>query len=827
MTGTEGGPATGLRDVIARHGVDLRRTALMLTGDPESAQALLARVVDRTARRAPERADLDGVTADLVRSWARSARARGRRHRDGLPHTGAASDVLASLSPRARAATVLRLGLGWEAGRAAQALRIDATRVAQLVPDDPRLEAALAALGDLETEWPSEPLPVPETGRAPGPRPRRWPWPGSGRWVAAAAVLLVVLYAVSSPASPDSPDGTGQVAAEGSSHALQGGTDQPAELEGFNERGWVITEGRPPRVIDGLLLMESAQVTFAGEQAFELHRDARANDNRWAVLWCEIPPVDDPGLDVPEAQVAIAGQTLTVPCAGKDGVPAVQRLTSLPPQSRGEGAREVRLTWTGTTPRQGYALFAVYHEASTDPVPHDGSATAPRPPGPGVVLDPATEPLEMAEFTWGGTDHEGPRTRHVQIDHDSTITAWLGGPATLAIAVDGISVTTDGDQVETVTPFAWSVEGPTSGVWAEPSAQDQHAWQRQDPELRDGVWHSHRSENLRTFEIPERLRPSPGQHRVVAVEVSVGAGVPWWVEVSGVPADQDPAQPIIAQPPDPGRPEFIQGLQAVASWEVPRDGRSHPLRLPEAVSGERGLVFEAEADDWGEPTVYSRDIGIVTARPAGVARAASDGDGDVEQTAVVWVQPPAPSASGDPMLRLWALHRSSLAQPGDALVAGAEFTATVPSYPDSPMVRLTGYRLVSFEEFDHTGAPEPYEALPPDVVAYWAGETIDEISAEDLRDGRAQLGGESTGMLLLRVSTEGAGRLRVSNADPVSSWQPFLGDGGWWTPWTDQPVRMELFLHYLESAEPVEILLDLEVEGFSEGFRVELAHMGP
>ena len=121
----------------------------MLTGEPAAAEPLLV----ETFRRAPASADEAELLGLLARLFVRHARSRHRHEID--PSDGGleldAGDVLAGLRPRERAATVLRRVEGWPASRVAEALHLERTVVARLVPRTPGLEAALESVADRHT----------------------------------------------------------------------------------------------------------------------------------------------------------------------------------------------------------------------------------------------------------------------------------------------------------------------------------------------------------------------------------------------------------------------------------------------------------------------------------------------------------------------------------------------------------------------------------------------------------------------------------------------------------------------------------------------------
>ena len=523
---------------------------------------------------------------------------------------------------------------------------------------------------------------------------------------------------------------------------------QQVLLERPAERGWLLTEGTPPRSAEDLYLREALELSYE-DQDFTLTVGAGSEWNRWAVLWCELPQIPD--LEVPRARLDFdGGHQVLIPCGGDQGMPEVE-LVPVPP--RAPSVEKVTLTWEGPLPRSGDVHLAFYQEASRQMFPARESAPdRPAPAGTNFTAETSIlEPLAMADLSPELRTH----IQHVSVSSDSMITAWLAGPGRVQIRIDGVSVTDDGDRLE-------GGEGMGAELAAGP-------WQEQDPYLRGGWWHAYGSGSLRTFALPEQVRPAAGEQVVLPVEVIAQVrDAPWWVSVSEANLDDQPAATLTAT--TTALPHDEQGLIPVAQWQAPRDGRSHPLHLPEPlIDMAEELLFRARFDYPGQWC------------------------GELEQG---WVT----STSHD-RVALFPLTPAQSLTAGDAWYYDFAFfgqmqwvfphalTATMPVATGAPPVTLTAYRRASFEEFDHAGAPPPWNSWPRDQEGDIHGEVVDRLTAADLEDSYGVLRiTDPQETYVLRLFTSGAGRARATIEGRQAPILPVERDQEWWTPWTDQPL---------------------------------------
>jgi hypothetical protein len=418
-------------------------------------------------------------------------------------------------------------------------------------------------------------------------------------------------------------------------------TPPPPDLTG---RGWVLDDGRPPVGVDGMRLTDAVEVGYRErEGSLRLGAGWRTGGSRYAVLWCDLPALEDPVLRMPALTLTFEEGEVRLPCAGRHGTPPVTRLQPLPPA--GPQDRPVpRHSWSGDLPRRGSATLAVYLELYGAPL--RSAPLLPVPAGP-----PGS----------AGLDSSAPTARHgagtvqvamVEVEHDSRLELWAGGPGLLPLTVDGIVVTDDGD------------------------LDDKGAdWARQDPDLRAGAWFAGRPDARRTLSLPEELVPEPGRSRTVVLSVEGAMALPraWSVQV--VPGRvADPSGAALASTLPEGLPR-VPGLEPAGAWLVPRDGHRHELPLGTAAAG-------TDPWAWGWVVLGAGPVSDVRATP--VPATLTRG----EQLRRV----PALDA-GDPLdetlLRQTRVDRAP--SPEDT----AALFVSVPPAPGQPLVRVVAWRPVA------------------------------------------------------------------------------------------------------------------------------------
>ncbi len=753
----------------ASHGADLHHLAAMLTSSTDTATALVTRTL-LAADADAAGAGGHQLEADLVRLYLRTAPRTRERAEPGRARD--AGDVLRMLRPRARAASALRLGQGWDTTSVARAVGVRPHRVDALVPTTPGLAVALAAVADqhaltateLDREFADElraalPPATPAQGR-------RW------RWLVAAAVPLAVLVAWAVVT-----DGPGR------------GTDPSAVTSGVDEGprtdlsalGWTLDDdGDPPRAAMGLVV--SKVLTVPAGRSEEVSWPSPMNSHAsFAVLWCDMPPAEDANLTVPSATLAVGGDEVALPCAGRDGSPPVTGLVPLPPG----GSGEIRLE--GDLPPGGAATLAVYDEddSAEAPLPRGGLVDAPPAPEGSVVLDP----VDTVPVPAYGMERRAWRTTSLEVGHDSAVRVWVGRSGAVTVNVDGVPVTDDG---EVSVAQEWMARGATG------SGPDRPDWRTQRPDLRWGRWLAWVPGEVRTFDLPDVVRPAPGGRTTVSVQVET-ENMDQHVQVAVLDAtrakvDTGPVRPVAV----PEAPSQVDGHRLVGAWRLPLDGHRRELA--------------------GAPTT-----GLL--EPVGLL------PGEVS-TVMMWGSPGV-VARGDEAVELW--YDMDLENSVQALRAGwlppvppgrGPLHASAPAVHGGGEGLLLLYQPVAYEDFDFSAGSVPPgswrvgEEPPPDSQ-YSLVEPVAVVGPDDLEDGTATVDLPGTGQVAARITTEGRGRIRFQidgyAADNLWSSQ------GWWSSWTDQAVVTELDLSYAEGIGDRE--LTVEVEDYEE-FTVEVLAPG-
>lgn len=622
-----------------------------------------------------------------------------------------------------------------------------------------------------------------------------------GRLLLALVVLLVaglVAWAVLDPAPDDTPpddaDASGDVALLGPD---------------LSEAGLHLDEdGDPPSSALGLRRTHLAEVD-AEDRSTNITLGTGSGGMelaRFAVLWCDMPPEASSGIVVPSGTITVQDVELEVPCIDKEGTPPVRGMVALP--LTGTAILEV----TGDLPSSGTATLAVYTEPTdsfTDPRPATSDAPAPAVP-PGAV---AVDEEHAIPSLFGAT-----RSRLVEIDADSRIRVYAPSTGRVTVTVDGTPVTDDGD----VAAMALVDEVPghqldDPDIEETIEAVQTDRWRTQEPDLRMGEWLVHSPGAQRTFPVPEALRPAEGQRGTVAVQVTVpgeDARLPQVVVTdAGEVADEDVArlEPVPLDRVDDEAPVYAQGTRLAAAWTVPQDGVLRLLpELPGTDDGPTWLVATRSGSghepQWGYLTGgYWYQLGTAIV-----------GD-EVVPLQVFETSLGSPSDIGMGWFEeLWGY-------PAEDRWRQPEGRATVvlPPSPGHPTATVLAYADVPYDEFDFTGAPSPSwswrvpDDAPDGLGPPW-GPTpplLDTVTEADLEDGEltVELDGDAE---RLWISTDGAGRMQLLRDGVPLSWEP--EDDGWWSSWTDQAVTTEV------PFPPMPGTLQVRVEGYEEGFRIEV-----
>ena len=761
MAGRPTEAGTGAEELVGVHGAGLHRLAVMLTGD----QAAATRLTGLTLAHAPGAPTAQDLRQRLVRTFVRTA---PRRRERTLPTaTRDAGDVVARLAPRARAAAVLRLVEGASVADIATTLRIAPDRVGRLVPDQEGVGVALEALahrhaltgdqlqqelGDAVAQAPPEP---PD-------RDRRW-W-----WAAAAAVPLAVLggYAL----SLDREDRTGPDDAAAPSTSVSAGAVDLTDA-GFELRD----DGTPPGGAAGLRLQESVVLAAGDEVDVELGGD-QALFATFAVLWCDMPPAQDRNLETPAGMVTVAGERIPLPCAGRDGEPAVteDHLVTLPPG----GLATVAVT--GDLPPDGEAALGVYAEdpeVFQTPFPKGDRTDAPAVPADSTVVETeAAVPFRMAPYT--------RRVQAVELGADTTIRVWAGRTGAVSVTVDGSPVTDDGDLA----------------AWADGEAD----WREQDPGLRDGRWTVYAPGQEREFPLPPEALPAPGERREAVVEVMAeGNGDHVQVVATDTsPVDVDLSPAARTEPPD--LPTLVSGHRLVGTWELPADAHARELESPPADPSALvwSLLLEEAPESASRWAPFAGEGLLQRGEEAIPVYTMLDPSQVVEGLAAPWADP-FPLDDADAPLR-----------------------ATAPATPGHPTSLLVGYEPVPYEEFDFAAAAVPEHVWrageDPGRSDYGLrGDPLETLRPADLDEDGTTVLEVPAGGFGARISTEGKGRIRFLVDDhPVDG---LHGTGGWWSSWTVEAVTSETPLSYSYGGT-IQPQLTVVVEDY-EDFTIELLRM--
>lgn len=774
-TSQEGGEFAAL---VRVHGVGLHRLAVVLTADTDAATNLTVRTLSDCEPQ--PRVDLDRLKRGLVRHYLRSA----PRRPEGLGSTGGdARDVLRALRPRARAVSALRLMEGWDADRTAAAVGVSRRKVDTLVPSVPGLDLALTGLADQHALTGSEleqavlaaapSRPAPTGGRS---------WRRALLAAATASLVLVAGYLL-----------VGDRPVRDDDRVQDAGTVATIGQIDLTEAGWRLNDdGDPPRTVNGLHLRQTATLDEGGRRtAVSLPVPPTHSSAGFGVLWCDMPPVQDDNLVVPSGTLTVDGVRVNLPCAGKDGSPPVTHVVALPPG--GEGVLEV----SGDVPDNGGATLAVYHETDTMSVParRDGSAQAPPVDDGALALDPpGTRPFRFPGF-------RGSRAvQAVSVGHESTIRVWAGRTGSISINVDGVPATDDGDVAAMEAMMAARQEQALHDGQAEiPEWREHVDWSTQQADVRDGRWLVHVPDMVRTFPLPEQVRPASGERHTVTVEV-ITENVDDALQVvltdaRPVQVDTEPVTPLS----EPDAPLFALEHRLVGQWLLPADGHLRELKLDgSAEVPEETVVLIAREPDPSSWNSWGQGL---------VSRGG--------EHLPLWHH-------GDLNSALGTLRHSEFAMLPDG---PGPLEAAAPPAPGRPTTAVLAYTPVPYEEFDFANAAVPPDAWPagtvPPADPYTAShlpayQTVGVVGTQDVEDGQVKLRVAVLGKLAVQVTTEGKGRMQFL-IDDQPAYSTALSDG-WWSSWTDQPVTSQFSLAH---GAMTEVELTVVVEDY-KNFTIEV-----
>ncbi|WP_299521181.1 hypothetical protein [uncultured Serinicoccus sp.] len=753
-------------DLFVEHGARLHLLAAMLTGSTNGATRLTVRALVSAAPGAGWRE----MRGELVRAYLRTQSRRAER----MPAGGVrdAGDVLERLRPRERAVAVLHLVEGASSADIVEALRLPAEKVARLLPATPGLDTALQAVGDRYALHGSDLAAVvdPTLTQAPPEPPardrRRW-W-----WVAAAAVPLAVLcgYAL----SPDRDEATGSDDA-----APTGPGVVVPDAVNLTEAGFELDDdGEPPSRAADLTRMETLKLTPGRSADLTLNTgDARFGGElaSFAVLWCDMPPADDPALARPVGEITVEGSTLTLPCAGTAGEPAVglDHIVALP------ASGEARVRVTGHLPPDGSAVLGLYAQT-------DGVAVEPLPDGD-LTAGPPIPPAAVAVDELGPAlpyDQGGRLVQPVQLSPDSTIRVWSGRKGAVTVLVDGVPVTDDGDLKR----------------WAGGDA----GWRGQQPDVREGRWVVYVPGSAREFALPDDLVPEGGQQRSAVVEVLAESTEHVQVVATrAAPGDSD--HDPLPQADEGEAPELVWGHRLAGAWEVPTDGLERELLDPALGEEVTWVLLHPQSEELAaaRPLLW-REGAVRQGRSLTVARQVED-PSDISRIIEEAMQ-------NDGRLREEYLTTS--ADPSDPR---RQF-AMAPATPTSAAGLLLAYEPVDYNDFDFAAArvsatsrPVGEEPIGSPIASPMAA--LPRVNTGDLDEhGRITVSIPSGGTLWVRAETHGRGRVRFE----VDGQPPeFLTrTDGWWSSWTDRNVITDVPLTSEISGRSSDLELSITVEDY-------------
>ncbi len=817
--------------MLEGRGASLFRTAVLLHHDRDAATQSLGRALARAARahrrnESPETLVRTRMVADFVRDHRRRSVEAGAGgvtvvNREASadvapasfagPEGGSAlADPLAGTSAKQRALLVLGAHHQMSPERSAAALGIS-TRSALS-----QLQAGLDLLDVEEISELSAPLRDVAESYAPPtttilrravadqqPRERHRKRTGWALVGGLAAVSVATLLLSNQP-----PEGLSERV-------------EPARLDADYTSDYGLVDGRPRPFVDGLKLEKTEVIDYSRGAAMIAGPDVDPETQLYAVAYCDLP---GNAMDVIAIVNAITiepvpdraeSEIVELSCLDRTADRRSSPLAEPLPRGTEQFAVSLPGVWSGT----GALYLAFYSEAdwSRYPFPAFEAAAAPQEiPAFGQVIDANTPLGDAEDLEWLRDDGAANAVVHtVEVDVATAlqISALTDEPGQLLVALDGVVITNDGEELLTLGE---GVPGP---------------WKQADPALRQGFWRGYAAsgfhEQLDSGQLSELGVDITDDKVKVSVLPRGFNGDGWQVIVSSDVAQEANGRQLLAPGYAATLPEFAHGLKRVGAYSVPTDGQPHQAPLPVERAGELTWIGACDL----ETTPSIRTVALRSPTRYGLIPCASYRN---EWAAPLTPDVPGPSISAD-------------AEPPDVI------TLTAPATDEPESLTIGAYREVAFEDFPFATGDQPSTAplnLRPvpdegDVIglglvgdgARWA--SLDQITETDLDEaGRASLEVPAHDHALVRVFTSGKGRIRVSTAGPEAAplngnfedpsvlgrvASPLMYRDGWWTSWTSEPTRWTIPIP--AGSEDRQGGLTVEVDGYDAGsVELELLH---
>ncbi|MGB3764136.1 MAG: hypothetical protein WA966_13045, partial [Ornithinimicrobium sp.] len=548
-------------DFVHARTASLNRTAVLLVPDADGAGKLLRTSLGTTRRRWR---NVDGspearVRSTMVRAFVRSG-AHGRRHepRPDPPASAVAfnddahlGDPLEGLSLRQRALTVLMAFHGQSSTQAARSLGIS-RRIAAAEEARARAALGVSTLDELTpiltevaesfTPPDSDELTAFVEGEVQTRRARR----RRGGMAAVGAVAAAVIVGTSLDGQPS-----------GSGEEVQA----PTPDADYNE-GYGLLDGKAAPYLDGLALQRTEVIDYALRRTVVPAPDVDEDAQVYAAAYCDLP---GNAMDVATIRNVITIQVdedlVELSCLDREA--DVSTVPDLRPLPRGVDSYTVSVpgAWAGA----GAAHLALYSEAAWSSYPFAPFPEHSSPPAvPGAqevvtsstptTVDPLLQDLLGAEQAVHSVD--------VDVNTTIDITILTQQPGQLLVALDGVVVTNDGEEL---LGLGTSRPGP---------------WESAEPQLRHGFWRGYSASGFhRSFDSGELVRRGidiTDDHIVVSVLARGFTGAGWQVIAN---TDGGSAPMALSPGYAPTLPEFAHGMRRVSTFHVPTDGEPHAVPL--------------------------------------------------------------------------------------------------------------------------------------------------------------------------------------------------------------------------------------------------------
>lgn len=813
--------------VLEGRGASLFRTAVLLHHDRDEAIRSVGQALASTARAwkrsesSPETVVRERMVADFVRAYRRRPFEPGGSG-DAVAELGpgapaqdlpsvdperALADPLAGTSAKQRALLVLGAHHQISPERSAGVLGISARsaiaerqRGLDLIDVDEISELTTPLRDVAESYNPPTPAVLRRAVAEQQPVARRR---GRARWAPAGALVaagVVTLLLVNGP-----PDGHSE-------------TVEVARVDADYASDYGLVDGRPRPFVDGLTLERTEVIDYSQRRAIIAAPDVDPDTQLYAVAYCDLPGnamdvsaiVDAITVEaVPVEAVPGIDETEVVDLSCLDRTADLRTSPLAKPLPR--GAEQYAVTMPGVWSGTGALYLAFYSEADWSQYPFppfEAAAAPPAIPAFGQVIDEDTPPGDDEDLKWLSDDGEGDVDVHsIEVDVATAlqISALTDEPGQLLIALDGVVVTNDGEEL---TALGEGIPGP---------------WQEADPALRQGFWRGYAASGFHQQLDSGRLSEMGVDITDDRVNVSVIArgfnGDGWQVIATSDVGQGDSGMAMLAPGYAPTLPEFAHGLERVGAYSVPTDGRPHEVPLPVEQAGELTWIGACDLE-----TAHSiRTVALRSPTRYGLIPCASYRN--------EWAAPLTPDVAGPSI--------SADAEPPEVI------TLTAPDTGERETLTIGAYRDVAFEDFPFASGDQPSTAplnlrpVPDEgdliglgfVSAGTRWQSVDQITGTDLdAAGKAALEVPAQGQALVSVSTSGKGKFRVSTVGPdagpldgnfqdpsvlgrVAS--PLMYRDGWWTSWTSEPTQWTIPVP--AGGDQREGGLKVEVQGYDGG----------